>query len=194
MLAYYCGSVAYGTQTKESDTDIIVVLDEFNGIEHYYDLEEKCEYFIFGVKNWIEKMEYDEEVALYLKMFNDDILADVELIKLEDSFKPTYDKYRNRDFKDIMQNYLKTVIEYYSILLEYPDLRKNYYHLYRIEAQIKHYLETNVFTINLSTLVPLAQEKIEVYKENFKSNNKEFYKDFKLILNYLKGVLRNVND
>jgi len=63
----------------------------------------------------IEKMEFDEEITPYLKIFNDDILANIDPIVLDNSFKEVYLKYKNRDFKEYLKPYLEAIIEYYEV-------------------------------------------------------------------------------
>lgn len=191
LLAYYGGSTAYQNKTNKSDTDVIVVLDDIQGAQHITNEEKQIEYYVFGKKYFIEKMEFDEEVTPHLKIFNDDILTNIDPIVLDDSFKETYLKYKNRNFKEYLKPYLEAIIEYYEVFLVDGSLKKNLYHLYRIEEQVQRYLETGEFKIELGgeTL-----EKILVFKENFKTNSPGFVKELLAILNYLKGVKDDVNN
>ena len=191
LLAYYGGSTAYQNKTNKSDTDVIVVLDDIQGAQHITNEEKRIEYYVFGKKYFIEKMEFDEEVTPHLKIFNDDILAKIDPIVLDDSFKEIYFKYKNRDFGKYLKPYLEAVIEYYEVFLVDGSLKKNLYHLYRIEEQVQRYLETGEFKIEPGgeTL-----EKILVFKENFKTNSPGFVKELLAILNYLKGIKNHVND
>ena len=110
---------------------------------------------------------------------------------MDESYKETYLSYKNRDFKKYLKQYLNAVIEYYETFLYDGLLKKNLYHLYRIEEQVKRYLETNEFKVELSEEVI---EKIIVFKENFKSNSPEYFEELRNILNYLKAVRDNVRD
>lgn len=189
LLAYYGGSKAYKTETDKSDTDIIVVLDDLNGAMHQGDEERHIEYYVFGKDYFLKKMEFSDEVTPYLKLFNDDILTAEQPIVLDDSFKSTYEELRSRDFSIYINKYLEAVISYFRVFLENDSLKKNMYHLYRIEEQIRRYLETGEFRVEISedTL-----EKILVFKENYQSNSQVYLNELRNILNYLKEVKINV--
>src|SRR5690554_6135853 len=90
LLAYYGGSTAYGTRISSSDKDIIVVLEDLNGVQHISNSEQGIEYYVFGKDYFMQKMEFDDEVTPYLKLFNDDILAPQEPIIIDKSFKGIY--------------------------------------------------------------------------------------------------------
>jgi len=189
LLAYYGGSIAYKTTTSTSDIDIIVVLDDFRGCGHIVNTEKGIEYYVFGKDYFIRRMEYDEDVTPYLKVFNDDITVPIDPIILDESFKETYLKYKNRDFSKFMDKYLDAVINYFEVFLNDGSLKKNLYHLYRIEEQINRYLDTGAFMIDISEEI---LEKIIVFKENYQSNSIHFIKELQNILNYLKGVREDV--
>lgn len=191
LLAYYGGSTAYGTKTNESDKDIIIVLEDFNGSLHLTKTEENIEYFVFCKKSFIEKMEFSDNLTPYFKIFNDDILSEQEPIYLDESFIDTFEKYKNRDFSEYIKKYLDAVIKYYDLFLEEDKLRKNMYHLYRIEEQLKRYFETGEFILNISDEV---LEKIMILKNNFESDNEDIINELRLILVYLKGVRKDVNN
>lgn len=189
LLAYYGGSTAYGTRISLSDKDIIVVLDGLNGTQHVSNSEQGIEYYVFGKDYFMQKMEFDDEVTPYLKLFNDDLLASHEPIIIDESFREVYEKYLQRDFSDYIVKYLDAVIDYYSVFLSGDSLKKNMYHLYRIEEQVKRYLETGEFKIGISEEV---LEKIIVFKENYKTDNSDVVSELRGILNYLKGVWEDV--
>ena len=146
---------------------------------------------MFLVENTTIKNGVSQSVTPLLKIFNDDILSPLEPLILDESYKETYLSYKNRDFKKYLKQYLNAVIEYYETFLYDGSLKKNLYHLYRIEEQVKRYLETNEFKVELSEEVI---EKIIVFKENFKSNSPEYFEELRNILNYLKAVRDNVRD
>jgi hypothetical protein len=189
LLAYYGGSAAYKTSTEFSDKDIIVVLDEFNGYDHLTKNEEGYEYFIFGKNQFIDKMNFDRSVTPYLKIFNDDILSDLEPIFLDESFEEQYEALRTRPFSSYIVDYLTAVINYYSVFLVSDILRKNMYHLYRIDEQVKRYLETGEFKLEISEE---TLEKIMILKENHHTNNLDILAEVRNILEYLKGVRDDV--
>lgn len=186
LLAYYGGSTAYKTANENSDTDIIVVLDDFSGCDHFAKSEEDIEYFIFGKNQFIEKMNFEKSITPYLLVFNDDILSDVEPIYLDNSFKEIYEGIRNRPFGEYITDYLEAVIVYYGTLLDINILRKNMYHLYRIEEQVKRYFDSGKFTLGVSDE---TLEKMMVLKTNFATNNADTLAELKGIINYFKGVI-----
>lgn len=186
LLAYYGGSTAYKTANENSDTDIIVVLDDFSGCDHFAKSEEDIEYFIFGKNQFIEKMNFEKSITPYLLVFNDDILSDVEPIYLDNSFKEIYEGIRNRPFGEYITDYLEAVIAYYGTLLDINILRKNMYHLYRIEEQVKRYFDSGEFTLGVSDE---TLEKMMVLKTNFATNNDDTLAELKGIINYFKGVI-----
>lgn len=71
------------------------------------------------------------------------------------------------------------------------SLKKNLYHLYRVEEQVRRYIEKGDFKIELSEE---TLEKILVFKENFTTNAPGFVEELINILNYLKGIKNHVND
>ena len=78
---------------------------------------------------------------------------------------------------------------YYSVFLVSDILRKNMYHLYRIDEQVKRYLETGEFKLEISEE---TLEKIMILKENHRTNNLDILAEVRNILEYLKGVRDDV--
>ncbi len=188
LLAYYGGSTAYQTINENSDKDVIVVLDNFDGYDHLAVPEKGIEYFVFGKDAFIDKMNFDKTIAPYLLIFNDDILADIEPIVLDESFESTYNEIRSRPFGFFINEYIGAILSYYGTFLKMNILRKNMYHLYRIEEQVKRYFETETFSLGVSEE---TLEKMMVLKSYFATNNADTLAELKGILNYLKGVRTN---
>lgn len=191
LLAYYAGSSAYGTRTGTSDIDIVVVLDDLNGSMHISNEELGIEYFVFGKEDYARKMTFSHEVSAYLKLFNDDILAVEQPIVLDESFVTDYENYRSRDFNNLIADYIDTVIEYYQHFLSENALKKNMYHLYRIEKQVKTFIDTGQFQITKDESI---NEKMMVFKENYQSNSMDYMNELRDILKYLKEVRKHVTD
>ena len=168
-----------------SDIDCVRI-DDFSGCDHLAKSEEDIEYFIFGKNQFIEKMNFEKSITPYLLVFNDDILSDVEPIYLDNSFKEIYEGIRNRPFGEYITDYLEAVIAYYGTLLDINILRKNMYHLYRIEEQVKRYFDSGEFTLGVSDE---TLEKMMVLKTNFATNNDDTLAELKGIINYFKGVI-----
>ena len=185
LLAYYGGSTAYGTKTTNSDIDVIVVLDDIKGSMHISNEELGIEYYVFGKEEYDRKMKFNNEVTPYLKVFNDDVLAEVDPIILDESFKSKYEEYRTRDFGSYIKNYVDTVIDYYQPFLLEDALKKNMYHLYRIEDQVKNYQTNGKFQLSTD---PGVTEKMIVFKENYKTQSILYLNELREILKYLKEV------
>ena len=191
LLAYYGGSTAYGTKTTNSDIDVIVVLDDIKGSMHISNEELGIEYYVFGKEDFERKMTFNSEVTPYLRVFNDDILAEVDPIILDESFKSKYEEYRTRDFGSYIKNYIDSVIEYYQPFLSEDALKKNMYHLYRIEDQVKNYQTNGNFQLSTN---PGVTEKMMVFKDNYKTQSILHLNELREILKYLKEVKRNVTN
>lgn len=191
LLAYYAGSSAYGTRTETSDIDIVVVLDDLNGSMHISNEELGIEYFVFGKEDYARKMMFSHEVSAYLKLFNDDILSVEQPIVLDESFVTDYENYRSRDFNNVIADYIDTAIEYYQHFLSENALKKNMYHLYRIEKQVKTFIDTGQFHITTDESI---NEKMMVFKDNYQSNSMDYMKELRDILKYFKEVRKHVTD
>ena len=185
LLAYYGGSTAYGTKTSNSDIDVIVLLEDIKGSMHISNEELGIEYYVFGKEEYDRKMKFNNEVTPYLKVFNDDVLAEVDPIILDESFKSKYEEYRTRDFGSYIKNYVDTVIDYYQPFLLEDALKKNMYHLYRIEDQVKNYQTNGKFQLSTD---PGVTEKMIVFKENYKTQSILYLNELREILKYLKEV------
>lgn len=191
LLAYYAGSNAYGTRNENSDTDIVVVLDDLKGSMHITNEELRTEYYVFGKDDYERKMSFDSEVTPYLKLFNDDILSVEQPIVLDESYVTDYENYKSRDFSNFIADYIDSAIEYYQHFLSENALKKNMYHLYRIEKQVKTFIDTGQFQIATDESV---KEKMMVFKDNYQSNSLEYMKELRNILKYLKEVRKHVTD
>lgn len=191
LLAYYAGSSAYNTRTGTSDIDIVVVLDDLNGSMHISNEELGIEYFVFGKEDYSRKMMFSHEVSAYLKLFNDDILSVEQPIVLDESYVTDYENHKSRDFSNFIADYIDSAIEYYQHFLSENALKKNMYHLYRIEKQVKTFIDTGQFQIATDESV---KEKMMVFKDNYQSNSLEYMKELRNILKYLKEVRKHVTD
>jgi len=191
LLVYYGGSNAYGKKTTNSDIDVIVVLDDIKGSMHISNEELGIEYYVFGKEDYERKMTFESEVTPYLRVFNDDILAEVDPIKIDESFKSKYEEYRTREFGTYIKRYIDSVIEYYQPFLSEDALKKNMYHLYRIEDQVKNYQMNGNFQLSTD---PGVTEKMMVFKENYKTQSILYLNELREILKYLKEVRNNVTN
>lgn len=160
LLMYHAGSKAFNTESKESDEDIVVVLEEFKGFDHIGYLDGNKEYFIFGKRAWLQKEEFYPNLPEYYKIYNEELLNEKALLCVDDEFKETYLKYKNRNWKDVMKVWLQNIIEYYGYFLNQGNVDKRMYHLFRTRAMLDHYDRTGSFSLE--------------YEEPYKSKIMEF--------------------
>jgi hypothetical protein len=119
------------------------------------------------------------------------VLAEVDPIILDESFKSKYEEYRIRDFGSYIKNYIDSVIDYYQPFLSEDALKKNMYHLYRIEDQVKNYQMNGKFQLSTD---PGVTEKMMVFKENYKTQSILYLNELREILKILKEVQNNVTN
>lgn len=184
LLAYQIGSKAYGVNNESSDSDIAVVLDGYNGMNHFVDFYTKNEYFIYSKENWIKKMELDSSLASLFLIFPDEIIGNNPLY-IDEEFQDIYTSYQNRNFEDIFKPYLEKVIAHYETYLKDDRQTKIMWHLFRIEEQVLRFVSTGEWSLNLT---PETIEKIQVYKANYYLQNEQTLIELKNIIEYLKEV------
>ena len=136
----------------------------------------------------VRKNEIEVRIQAIKREAEEAILADIEPIVLDESFETTYNEIRSRPFGFFINEYIGAILSYYGTFLKMNILRKNMYHLYRIEEQVKRYFETETFTLGVSEE---TLEKMMVLKSNFATNNADTLAELKGILKYLKGVRTN---
>lgn len=184
LLVYKCGSSAFGIVTDKSDLDYVVVLKEYKGFDHFQVNDN--EYFVFGIKQWIAKMEFADNLPPYYTMFNDEILAFPEsIVYLADEFKSTVDKYVNRDFKNVYKKWLCTNVEYFEDYLLRNICTKSLYHIFRVKNMIERYKKNGVFSHDMSNE---TRELINEYKssDDFSKYKNKLLNDFNVIKQELK--------
>lgn len=184
LLIYQIGSKAYGVDDEDSDHDVAVVLDGYNGMDHIVDYDTKKEYFIFSKEIWLKKMEFHSSLANLFLIFPDEIIGNIPLYIKED-FVSVYTGYQTRDFHSVFKIYLEKVIAYFDQYLKDNHQTKTMWHLYRIEEQVLKFISTNEWSLNLS---PETKEKIQVYKNNYRYQNQYSLSELQRIIEYLKEV------
>lgn len=168
LLIYRCGSYAFGTTTDTSDEDFIVVLKDFKGLMHMGD--EGKEYFIFGLPFWKDKMEFNDDLAEYYQVHNDEIFSFPDtILYIDKEIEPLIEEYRAR-FLDNYKVWLTKVVRYFARFIELGDYEKRYYHLVRIKHIVDNYKTTGTFSLELS---PEIIEWIKAYKAE---ENRVIYK------------------
>ena len=86
MFIYYCGSDNYKTKQKKSDTDLTVVLSNFNGIIHAS--IEGVDIFAYGYENFLQRQSMNDTLPLYNLIHSDDVINMADnLIYLNPSYQ-----------------------------------------------------------------------------------------------------------
>ena len=179
LLMYKCGSSAFGIITEKSDLDYVVVLKDFKGTDHFQ--VDDNEYFVFGIKQWISKMEFENHLPPYYMMFNDEVLAFPDnVVFLADEFNEVFNKYKDRDFKTVYKKWLKTNISYFEEYLLRGIFTKTLYHIFRIKDMIERFNKTGSLSLSIS---PEVKQLIDEYKssDDFSKYKNKLLNDFNVI-------------
>jgi hypothetical protein len=150
MFIYYCGSDNYKTKQKKSDTDLTVVLSNFNGIIHAS--IEGVDIFAYGYENFLQRQSMHDTLPLYNLIHSDDVINMADnLIYLNPSYQTEYNSITALKFEDVLPQYLDAVIEYFNQLVNIEKvIVKRSYHIIRIRGILEKYLETGKYDVNLN--------------------------------------------
>lgn len=150
MFIYYCGSDNYKTKQKKSDTDLTVVLSNFNGIIHAS--IEGVDIFAYGYENFLQRQSMNDTLPLYNLIHADDVINMADnLIYLNPSYQTEYNSITALKFEDVLPQYLDAVIEYFNQLVNVEKvIVKRSYHIIRIRGILEKYLETGKYDVNLN--------------------------------------------
>jgi hypothetical protein len=150
MFIYYCGSDNYKTKQKKSDTDLTVVLNNFNGIIHAS--IEGVDIFAYGYENFLQRQSMNDTLPLYNLIHSDDVINMADnLIYLNPSYQTEYNSITALKFEDVLPQYLDAVIEYFNQLVNVEKvIVKRSYHIIRIRGILEKYLETGKYDVNLN--------------------------------------------
>lgn len=150
MFIYYCGSDNYKTKQKKSDTDLTVVLSNFNGIIHAS--IEGVDIFAYGYENFLQRQSMSDTLPLYNLIHSDDVINMADnLIYLNPSYQTEYNSITALKFEDVLPLYLDAVIEYFNQLVNVEKvIVKRSYHIIRIRGILEKYLETGKYDVNLN--------------------------------------------
>lgn len=184
MFMYYGGSEAYKTVDENSDTDVIVVIKDMEGIiQMSFD---ELDIFAYGINHYNKRLEMNKEIPLYNRIFVDDYLnARNNLIYQDKRFKSEINELLNTDIKPLIPDYIEAIIEYYNDnLLNQNESVKRNYHLYRIHEVIKRYIETSEYNLELSDL---TKQKMMNFKTNWKEHLENDVETFKAIISDLRS-------
>ena len=113
MFAYYCGSIAYGTEGENSDIDVTVVMSGLTGNIHMD--AGNLDLFIYGEDCYLDKQNLSDKIPLYNKIYIDDVLeVDKNLIYLNPDYINEFNAYKNINLEEKLKSYLSSFIEYYT--------------------------------------------------------------------------------
>ena len=134
---YFCGSRAYGTEDKDSDIDITVVLDGFRGNLHLQ--VDDLDVFAYGTDTFLLKQQFNEAIPLYFLAHVDDILTiDSNLIYLDETYREDYETYKQVDFQKNLPTFLHCFTQYHHYRLCDNVPKKTHYHILRMRGMLDH--------------------------------------------------------
>ena len=146
LLLYYSGSKGYGFDDENSDTDLTVVLDGFNGNMHLQ--LGKIDIFAFSKEDYIKRQNFDKTIIDYYKSAADDILVpEDKVIYLDNKFIKQYEKMKNFKVKPFIVNQLSALINYTKMRMDINMKFKSHYHLFRMRGMIEHYEKTGKYNL-----------------------------------------------
>ena len=141
LLAYYCGSQAYSINNDQSDIDVTVVLEDFNGIMQFN--TGQLDLFIFSKEDFLDRYKFDKHIIAYHKFSADTLLSlDRTLIHIDAEFKETVDKLLDINHTDFLKGLLIAGLEYGKSRYEVAKSCKSHYHFLRYRAMIEHFEKT----------------------------------------------------
>ena len=163
LLVYYGGSIAYGLQDSDSDEDITVVLDNFNGNIHLN--LGKVDLFVFSKERFIQRQNFDETITSYHRASADNLMSiESNIIYLDPSFEGDLEKVRNCDSKEFMLKHLEAQIDYGKMRFEISQNFKSHYHIFRSRGMVDNFDKTGHY--NLTVPEPWYT-KMMAYKRNW---------------------------
>ncbi|HOF43217.1 MAG TPA: hypothetical protein PLE44_01305 [Bacilli bacterium] len=189
IFAYFCGSRAYGTDTKESDIDVVAVFSDLGGITHAS--LNGIDIFAYGIDSFIQRQSISDELPLYNLIHADDFLKVKDnLIYLNPEFKDEYDKLVNIKFEKVLPEFLDAFITYYDLLINRQEAKvKRNYHIYRVHWIISNFKKTNKYDVNIPKEI---SDKIFNYKKDWETLDQSVVEEFKELLEEIKEFRSNI--
>lgn len=171
LFMYYSGSKGYGYDDEESDIDVTVVLDGFNGLMHLQ--LGKLDIFAFSKKEYVKRQNFDETVIDYYKSAADDILVpEDKIIYLSPEFDETYEQLKVFDVKTFIVNQLTALINHTRMRMNSSMELKSHYHLFRMRGVLDHYDKTGMFELEIDE--PWKSEMLN-FKKNWNNESGESF-------------------
>lgn len=163
LFMYYSGSKGYGYDDEESDIDVTVVLDGFNGLMHLQ--LGKLDIFAFSKEEYVKRQNFNETVIDYYKSAADDILVpEDKIVYISPEFDETYEQLKVFDVKTFIGNQLTALINHTRMRMDSSMELKSHYHLFRMRGIIEHYDRTGVFELEIDE--PWKSEMLK-FKKNW---------------------------
>jgi len=160
---YYSGSKGYGYDEEDSDIDITVVLDDFNGSLHLQ--LGKIDIFAFSREMYIKRQNFDETVIDYYKSATDDILVlEDKILYLDEEFEAIYEELKQINVKWFIVNQINALVNHTKMRMGISMELKSHYHLFRYRGLLNHYERTGVFELVIDE--PYRTEMLR-FKNNF---------------------------
>lgn len=183
MFAYFCGSRAYGTSSKDSDLDVVAVFSDLGGITHA--TLSGMDIFAYGIDSFIQRQSISDELPLYNLIHADDFIkSNDNLIYLNPEFKLEYEKLVKIEFEKVLPEFLDAFINYYDLIINKQEAKvKRAYHIYRVHHSITNYKKTNKYEVDLPENIV---KKIQNYKTNWEAMQQSVVLEFRELLEEIK--------
>lgn len=189
IFAYYFGSKAYGTVSKDSDIDLVAVFSDLGGITHAK--LDGMDIFAYGLDSFIQRQSISDELPLYNLIHADDFLKVKDnLIYLNPEFKDDYDKLINIKFEKVLPDFLDAFITYYDLIINRQEAKvKRNYHIYRIHWIISNFKKINKYDVSIPKELT---DKIFNYKKDWETLEQNVVEEFKELLEEIKEFRNNI--
>src|SRR5690625_1654495 len=183
MFAYFCGLRAYGTDSKESDIDVVAVFSDLGGITHA--ILSGIDIFAYGLDSFIGRQSMSDELPLYNLIHADDFLkAKDNLIYLNQEYKDEFDKLAAIEFEKVLQEFLDAFINYYDLIINKQQVKvKRSYHIYRVHWIIDNFKKTKKYDVNIPKQIT---DMIFNYKSNWETMDQSVVTEFSNLLEEIK--------
>lgn len=192
LFMYYSGSRGYGYEDEESDIDITVVLEDFNGSLHLQ--LGKLDIFAFSKEMYIKRQNFDETIIDYYKSAVDDILVpEDKILHLSPEFDETYEQLKQINVKKLIVNQISALLNHTKMRMNISMELKSHYHLLRYKGILDHYDRTGVFELEIDE--PMKSVMLN-YKKNWnneigKSYQEKLIQTFEYLKNYRDRMIIN---
>lgn len=154
LCIFMGGSRAYGLGDKNSDIDVMVILDDDKPLRHsvIYKDKEKIECFIVGRSYYRKVINIEEDVNDFIVIYADNILGinlGGNLLYLDEAYKEEFSSILKEDSLPKLPKFLKRFFKFYRITISHNlSNYKKHYHVYRIRAMLDNLDKTGSFNLD----------------------------------------------